>query len=331
MKTDTLFKLGGCAGSFPAPSGARSVFDPQHPGQVREASFCRSHFGSRTTSFFLRHRDTFVIIDHGLGVEPIAAFIHAMLKHEGAQHTVVHCIQTHYHEDHLSGLRANCLLFSQDITLRFYSPDLTPYLQHPASGAAGPAMEEVVRTTFRECYWPVTLERLLDTGAKHEHVSFKPGESLTMGQLRVRTIPLTHPGGCCGLRFELPGDRDIVIATDYEPAESPASDVVEFFDGCGLLIADMQYRDCEYKGEEAADGLAYPRTGWGHGSPSLTLPAILACQQRPQRVRISHHDPKRDDNALHQYYEETLSQLEGWKAADAFDYGFARDGGYFWL
>jgi len=332
MRTDTLFKIGGCAGSFPAPSENRAVFDPDAPWQIRRQPFRRELYGSRTTSFLLRHRDTIVIIDHGLGVEPIAAFLLASLKHEGAGQSVVHCIQTHYHEDHLSGLRASSLMFQKNMTLRFYSPDLSAFLtgnDNPPPGT--PVMEEVLRNTFRECYWPVTLEKLKATGAAHEHVAFKPGEILKIGQLRVRTMPLTHPGGCCGLRFEIPGVRDIVIATDYEPADNPSKDVVEFFQAAGLLIADMQYRDCEYEGECAADGVAFPRVGWGHGSPRLTLPAILKCKERPQRVRISHHDPKRSDMDLRMYYEETITQLEQWKSTGAFEYEFAHDGDVFWF
>jgi len=331
MRTDTLFKIGGCAGSFPAPSENRAVFDPQAPWKVRRQPFRRELYGSRTTSFFLRRRDTFVIIDHGLGVETIAAFLVDMLKHEGQKHVVVHCIQTHYHEDHLSGLRASCLLFQKNITLRFYSPDLSAFRKSSDGRTDAPMMEEVLRSTFRECYWPVTLERLLDTGAQHEHVSFAPGDDLQIEGLRVRTIALSHPGGCCGLRFELPGKQDVVIATDYEPASQAAPEVVEFFEAAGLLIADMQYRDAEYAGEAAADGIAFARTGWGHGCPELTLPVILACKQRPQRVRISHHDPKRSDMALRMYYEETVNQLESWKWGRAFDYEFAHDGDIFWF
>ena len=61
MLTSTLFRVGGCAGSFPAPSENRPVYDLSAPWRVRREPFRRDIYGGRTTCYFLRHKDTFIV------------------------------------------------------------------------------------------------------------------------------------------------------------------------------------------------------------------------------------------------------------------------------
>ena len=324
--------IGGCSGSFAAPTENRPVYDPAAPWKVRRVPFRRELYGSRTTSYFLRHKNTYILIDQGLGVEPVSEFVQAMLKADGTKEAVIHCVQTHFHQDHIAGLRANELLFHPGLTLRFYSPDLGLFRSSTETLTPGASvMAQVLESQFRESYWPVTIEKLDLIGARREHVSFMPSHTIEIDDIKVRTIPLTHPGGCSGFRFEIPGVGAIVIATDYEPPEQPEEDVVEFFDDAQLLLTDVQYRDEEYEGSRPIGNMAMSREGWGHGTPRRTLPAILACKRLPKRVRIVHHDPKRSDMELRHFYEETVNLLEDWNAAKAFDYRFGHDGDIFWF
>lgn len=344
MRTKTLFLIGGCSGSFPAPSENRSVFAPDAPWQVKRMPFRRELYGSRTTSFFIRHHDDFFVIDHGLGVEPISEFILDMLRAEQRDSAVIHCLQTHFHEDHLDGLRASSLFFHKGITLRFYSPQLGSIAsvgdkcENTEAAALAcppvPTMFHVMQKQFCESYWPVTLAKLDEIGAKREHESFVPGEPVQAGGVTVQTLPLAHPGGCTGFRFELPGVGAVVIATDYEPPAVPDPAVVEFFNDAALLIADMQYRDAEYTGQAAIGGREenrMPRTGWGHGTPERVLPLFLKCPRTPRRVRISHHDPKRPDMDLRMFFEESSDSLSSWNTGGQIDYQFAHEGDIVWL
>jgi hypothetical protein len=210
--------------------------------------------------------------------------------------------------------------------LRFYSPELVP--------GATAVMEKVLEVCFPPAkdYWPVDLGLLDQIGARREHVSFRPGETLSLDGLVVRTIPLVHPNGCSGYRFELPGAGPVVIATDYEPPEEPDPAVVDFLDGARLLLADMQYSDAEYEGQAPIGRVAVARRGWGHGTPRRLFPLWLRCRRPPQMVRIVHHDPKRSDEQLRLFAEESAIILrDGYGAAGRFDYGFARDGDIHWL
>lgn len=335
MLTSTLFRVGGCAGSFPAPSENRPVYDLKAPWRVRREPFRRDIYGGRTTCYFLRHKDTFIVIDHGLGVDPVAEFVLDILAAEQKKEYVIHCLQTHFHYDHCAGMQANMLLFKKGLTLRFYSPELTPYrVNGPPEAAGKDMMQQLLEDCFPRVkkYWPVTLETLDQIGARREHVSFRPGETLTLDDIQVHTIPLIHPDGCSGFRFELPGVGPIVVATDYEPPGEPEPQVVEFFDGARLLLTDMQYSDGEYKGKLPIGRLALSRRGWGHGTPRLVFPTILRCRHAPAMVRIVHHDPKRSDMELRMFYEESVNLLNDvYQPMPRFDYEFAHDGDVYWL
>jgi glyoxylase-like metal-dependent hydrolase (beta-lactamase superfamily II) len=335
MPTDTLVHIGGCGGSFAAPSENRPVFDPEAPWKLRREPFRRDIYGGRTTCYFLRHRDTFVVIDHGLGIDPVSEFILDILEAEQKKVHLIHCLQTHFHDDHWSGMQSNLLLFQKGLTLRYYSPELSPYRAEKEDLPPGKTMmQQVLEDCFPllKKYWPVTLETLDQIGARREHVSFRPGETLSLDGLPVATIPLIHPDGCSGFRFEIPGAGPVVVATDYEPPEQSDPAVVQFFDGARLLLADMQYRDSEYEGKQPIGRLTLSRRGWGHGTPGRLFPILKRCRHAPGMVRIVHHDPKRSDMQLRLFFEETVNLLgEKYHLADQLDYEFAHDGDVFWL
>jgi glyoxylase-like metal-dependent hydrolase (beta-lactamase superfamily II) len=334
MRTNTLFHIGGCTGSFASPSENRPVYDAVAPWQVRREPFRRDLYGGRTTCYFLRHKETFIVVDHGLGIDPISEFILDMLAAEHKKEHVIHCLQTHFHDDHWYGMQSNLLLFQRGLTLRFYAPDLSPYRAAGPGRAGINMMEQVLADCFPvdKSYWPVTLETLDQIGARREHITFRPGETLSLDGLRVDTIPLTHPDGCSGFRLNVPEAGPVVIATDYEGPPTPDPAVVEFFDGASLLLVDVQYRDSEYEGTKAIGRLALSRRGWGHGTPRRVFPILLQCSRRPRAVRVVHHDPKRSDMELRLFYEETVNFLEDvCKSAGLFDYEFAHDGDAFWL
>lgn len=333
MRTDTLFRVGGCSGSFAAPSENRTFFDANAPWQIRRSPFRRDIYGGRTSSYFLRHKQTFFVIDHGLGIEPVSEFILDILASEGKKEAVIHCLQTHFHDDHWSGMQANLLLFQPGLTLRFYSPELVQADPH-GTRPARTTMQQVLKDCFSSVkkYWPVTLETLDEIGAQREHISFRPGETLTIDGIAIHTIELAHPDGCCGYRFEIPRAGPLIMATDYEAPDSPDPAVVDFFDGARLLLSDMQYRDFEYDGRAPLGRLTMPRRGWGHGTPSRVFPILLRCPQPPQALWVVHHEPKRSDMELRLFYEETVNlRNDVYRFSRSLEYQFTHDGDVYWL
>jgi hypothetical protein len=194
-------------------------------------------------------------------------------------------------------------------------------------------MQDILAARFCAGYWPVTLDLLDSVGARRAYHQFVPGAAFALDEITVRTLPLRHPGGCVGYRFEIPGVGVVVIATDYEPSLDSDQNVVDFFDGAMLLLADMQYRDAEYRGEMAIGdfGAAMSREGWGHATPDRLLPLLKACPRLPQRVRVVHHDPKRPDTDLQLFCDESTLQLEDHSNGQRTDFQFAKEGEMFWL
>lgn len=128
----------------------------------------------------------------------------------------------------------------------------------------------------------------------------------SIGKVRVRSTFANHPGICAGYRlftsagsigffpdnepYELKlnvADADSANAQQAQAlAQSERDKLVEFLDGCDVLIVDSQYTDAEYQNH----------IGWGHGSLSGVV--SLAAEARVKKLMLFHHDPnqqRRDD------------------------------------
>ena len=131
--------------------------------------------------------------------------------------------------------------------------------------------------------------------------------------VKVRTAPLTHPGGCLGYRLEANGST-FVLATDSEldlgvlNKEEVQADLraprryepslLEFFRGANLLVVDCQYTDAEYQ----------LKRGWGHNSIAAVVD--LAGQARPDVLVLCHHDPEHADEKVEEMVNDVSARLE---------------------
>jgi phosphoribosyl 1,2-cyclic phosphodiesterase len=109
---------------------------------------------------------------------------------------------------------------------------------------------------------------------------------LEVGELRVTSFPVHHPGGSRGYRIDAAAGS-IVYVTDHECGDATSDNVVrEAAAGADVLIFDAQYTPAEYK----------RRRGWGH---STWRDAVAMAQGAGVRLLVLfHHDPERDDEAV---------------------------------
>lgn len=338
MARGSFLLIGGCTGGFPAfhqplrpryaasPSTSQNI-GPPSPGGLIGEPFDRAITGGRTTSFLIRHEDTFIIVDQGAGVETIAYVLLQIFEAEKIELPVVHCLQTHFHEDHLSGIRANRLFSRKSLQLVFHLPDFST-VARDASFISSPraVIEEYLRFSFQPPFWPIDYVTLTEMGARRTHSTFVPGESFAIDNVRIQTRLLNHPGGSAGFRIELPGGKQIAIVTDFEPDSIEGS--AEFVSGVDLLLMDVQYTNAEYDGEAAIHGAIMSRKGWGHGCPRLAAPILAACEKRPHQVRIIHHDPHHSDFQLAGLQGELAAECAS-HGMNPFDLDIARDGQWF--
>ena len=135
---------------------------------------------------------------------------------------------------------------------------------------------------------------LYDMGAELSFHTF-PADGLTVGELRVESLPLPHPGGCLAYRVNS-GDKSVVYATDYEfpDANDPRADrFIEFIAGADVLISDTQYTYLE----------SVAREGWGHSTSFGAMD--LAMRAEVGSFFLFHHDPEHNDAKLFDNLDKT--------------------------
>jgi phosphoribosyl 1,2-cyclic phosphodiesterase len=246
--SSTRLKFWGVRGSIPVPG----------PTTIR--------YGGNTSCVEVRAEGQIIVLDAGTGIRQLGLALEEEFKSDPIEATL---LLTHAHWDHIQGL-----------------PFFTPvqrgnnHINVRGYDAAEAGLREIVERLMSPPFFPVTLHELpgkIDI-EKLEAMEF------SIGSVRVRAKFLNHPGVCAGYRlFSSAGS--IAFLPDNEPLseQDKRSELVEFLQGCDVLIIDAQYTDNEYQ----------KRVGWGHGSFSSTV--RLGLDANVRRLILFHHDPTHDD------------------------------------
>jgi len=187
---------------------------------------------------------------------------------------------SHYHHDHIEGLRFFTPLYECGWECRLYGPKLR-----------GATVERSLRMAMAPPFFPVQWDEL---PARTQVRSVADGEVIRFsgpGAPRVRVaLSSAHPKlGVALYRVEY-GGRALVYATDLEAIGAAFDLVVEFSRGAQVLVHDAQYTDEEYSGGRR------PRTGWGHST--IRIAAEVARAAGVERLFLYHHDPAHSDQEL---------------------------------
>lgn len=156
---------------------------------------------------------------------------------------------------------------------------------------------EALATQQQQPYFPVPFD---DVPAQVDLQVFDPDEEIDLRGFRVRSLGVTHPGGCYAYRVE--GETGaMAYVTDTElllmgPRHRKA--LCAFVEGCGVVIADCQY---------SADEIQDKRT-WGHSS--LVSFVELFRHVNIGKLMAFHYDPNRTDEKIDQLIEEGRSFKE---------------------
>lgn len=176
---------------------------------------------------------------------------------------------SHFHWDHIQGLPFLPPLYEADARLHFLS------------GFAPETMQAALAAQMAPPFFPASWDETASEKLYSQLTStFKLGPAL------LTTFPLTHPGGCFGLRIDAVG-RSLVYLTDHEPGNDGVdAAVLRAIGGADLLICDAQFTAAEFK----------VRKGWGHGTPEHA--AHFAQTANVGKLLLTHHDPHRSDQEL---------------------------------
>jgi phosphoribosyl 1,2-cyclic phosphodiesterase len=217
-----------------------------------------------------------VVLDAGTGIRALG--LDLVAKQNGAAR--VEILLSHAHWDHIQGLPHFKPFFSPGNSVRIWG-----------SRQGTMSLEAILRQQMDPAVFPVPLDAL----SAQLTVQQVDTETFTIGEFRVRTMKLRHPGTTLGFRLTpATGGPSMAYVTDNELGSGghydvPASwrrDFVTFLDGVDLLIHDAMYTPKELE----------EHRGWGHSTYEEAV--TLAQDAGVKRLVLFHHEPEHSDKEM---------------------------------
>jgi phosphoribosyl 1,2-cyclic phosphodiesterase/anti-anti-sigma regulatory factor len=229
--------------------------------------------GGNTTCVEIDTGTHTIIIDAGSGIRPLG--IHLMGRSFGKGKGEAHIFLTHAHWDHLQGFPFFVPAFVPGNLLHFYAVNYNPqqYLEH----------QQVAPMFF-----PVPTSVM---AAQKEFHQLREGEPVMIGNVKVTSLALYHPGTAYAYRFE-DGESVFVFASDAEYkslSEHSLKRYVDFFADADVLVFDAQY---------SLRDVFFSRADWGHSSAIIGVD--IAERARVKKLITFHHEPTHSDEQIHQ-------------------------------
>ena len=212
-----------------------------------------------------------VIIDSGTGIRPLSDRMLAQ-----GEKVEIHLLLTHAHWDHLQGFP-------------FFDPIFNTATKIHVDGAPAcmKGLSAIFDNNVGDIFFPVRFGELKAQISYLDKLSHGP---LKIEDTIIDTIPLHHPQGGLGFRFQ-EGNKKLVFITDNEltedaPTGSRPEDYVRFCKDADVLI-----HDCQFTPDETPN-----HKGWGHSDYATTLD--LALKAHVKRLYLFHHAPSRKDSEV---------------------------------
>jgi phosphoribosyl 1,2-cyclic phosphodiesterase len=210
-----------------------------------------------------------VVIDGGTGIRVLGEHLKTKVA------TIrLHLLLTHNHWDHLLGLPFFAPIYREDSEIKIDGWPL-----------AFQALKRVFDDHMGDGFFPVAFDQL------KSHLSFvnKIARSpQVLDDVEIEAMPLNHPQGCLGFRFQEEG-QTMVFITDNELGLDGGyrfPDFVKFAKDADLLIHDAQYLPEEMPAHR----------GWGHSTYQEAVQ--LALEAGAKTLLLTHHDPGRTDEQV---------------------------------
>jgi phosphoribosyl 1,2-cyclic phosphodiesterase len=220
--------------------------------------------------------DQLVILDAGTGIRALG--LHLVEKQNGAVN--VEILLSHAHWDHIQGLPHFKPFFAPGNAVRIWG-----------SRQGTTSLEAILRQQMDPAVFPVPLDAL----SAQLTVQQVDVPEFSIGEFRVRTMKLRHPGTTLGFRLTpVKGGPSLAYVTDnelgpgghYDVPVTWRKDFVAFLSGVDLLIHDAMYTPAE---------LALHR-GWGHSTYEEAV--TLAQDTGAKRLVLFHHEPEHSDEMM---------------------------------
>jgi phosphoribosyl 1,2-cyclic phosphodiesterase len=217
-----------------------------------------------------------VVLDAGTGIRALG--LELVAKQNGAAR--VEILLSHAHWDHIQGLPHFKPFFAPGNSVRIWGT---------RQGTA--SLEAILRQQMDPAVFPVPLDAL-SASLTVQQVDM---DEFSIGEFRVRTMKLRHPGTTLGFRLTpASGGPSMAYVTDnelgsggqYDVPMSWRRDFVTFLKGVDLLIHDAMYTPKELE----------EHRGWGHSTHEEAV--TLAHDAGVKKLVLFHHEPEHDDKAM---------------------------------
>lgn len=228
-------------------------------------------------------------------------------------------VQTHWHQDHLTGIAMAPHVLSENGQVYLYGPEENGF--GPEEAMKWAMMKPVFPVEYAQVKHRVKCRKLGSPGnqvivvhpkagihllsmAKYR-TAIKAGKQLQLGDQRhdasecliISMYKNAHPDFAVSYRFEeKPTGRVFVFLTDHEKLADHPKGLVDHVRDAHLLIQDAQYTEEEYATRTA---------GFGHGTPEYCVE--LAIRGGVEKLGLTHHDPMADDKQIDRNVETARS------------------------
>jgi phosphoribosyl 1,2-cyclic phosphodiesterase len=230
-------------------------------------------------------KGTVLALDAGTGIRRLAAALDASVRR-------VDILLTHLHMDHIQGLGFFAPL---------YRPDVEVGIWGPASSKL--SLRERLMRYLSPPLFPVSLRELPCVMTLRE----VPCEDVDIGEFRVSSALVCHPGPTVGYRIVDGEDKVLTYLPDHEPALGAVKfpSLPREWTSGGFLAAeaDLLIHDSQYSAQEYAG-----HVGWGHSSLKQTLD--FAKLSEVKHLVPFHHDPGHTDADLDRLMAEAIADAK---------------------
>lgn len=218
-----------------------------------------------------------VVLDAGTGIRALGLDLEA--KQNGA--AKVEILLSHAHWDHIQGLPHFKPFFAPGNTVRIWG-----------SRQGTTSLEAILRQQMDPAVFPVPLDAL----SAQLTVQQVDTDDFSIGEFRVQTVKLRHPGTTLGFRLTPAKARapSIAYVTDnelgpgglYEVSGTWRRDFLAFLKDVDLLIHDAMYTPKELE----------QHRGWGHSTYEEAV--TLAQEAGAKKLVLFHHEPEHGDKEM---------------------------------
>jgi phosphoribosyl 1,2-cyclic phosphodiesterase len=245
-------------------------------GSIPTPGATTARYGGNTPCVAVEGAGQLLVLDAGTGIRALG--LDLVAKQNGAAR--VEILLSHAHWDHIQGLPHFKPFFSPGNTVRIWG-----------SRQGTTSLEAILRQQMDPAVFPVPLDAL----SAQLTVQQVDADEFSIGEFRVRTMKLRHPGTTLGFCLT-PGrggpsmayvtDNELGTGGHYEVSKSWRRDFVSFLKNVDLLIHDAMYTPKELE----------QHRGWGHSTYEEAV--TLAQDAGAKRLVLFHHEPEHDDGEM---------------------------------